>query len=301
MQTIPRLNKALALSLICGVAPAAAAAPSVSTEMPPEVLSWREVIVPSEQYLQAVEAWRTYADAHPGAAVAYVQMARAARYAATASAEERAQWVKQAVEIDPECPEALLAYAENLDREIIGQLNYRRATEAYELARKAAGLAPDWPDPHYLLWSMALLEGDHADARTHAATLMKKGAFVAPVVDFGYNLLVSARPNAIIFTNGDNDTYPPVALQALHGIRRDLTIVNLSLLNTPSYEQRIWSAGGQAPPPFSPEETKSMRESWRSQYKAKKKEPYAHAFVRALGEKIAAGKYDNRTRIDSDR
>ena len=75
--------------------------------------------------------------------------------------------------------------------------------------------------------------------------------------DFGANYLKTLQPNGIIFTNGDNDTFPLWYNQEVEAVRTDTRVCNLSYLQTDWYINQMRRKAYESEPlPFSMSEDK---------------------------------------------
>ena len=88
----------------------------------------------------------------------------------------------------------------------------------------------------YGLWMIdAFKQKRPSQLREALINAQKSGGFFPFVLETNRAMLTSCSKNSILFTNGDDDTFPTWYLQEIEKVREDVIVVNIGLLNVPFY------------------------------------------------------------------
>ena len=211
------------------------AAYHVAAPQPPEpVVSLRQRVLSTEAYMALASQWLDYIERFGPTAEAYSNVGQAYRYAGE-SKELFLEYYKKAVEADSQYARALDLYGCHLWH----NGNDEDKKRALTLLERARAIDPGYGESLYSLYSVYCCTKRLDDADKVARDIFARGIIPQPLQDFGYNLLAGLPENAVLITNGDNDTYPPISLQAGMGFRDDVVILNQSLLGCLDYAEAL--------------------------------------------------------------
>ncbi len=148
-------------------------------------------------------------------------------------ANEYSFWEKP--EAGKERKEKLSAILSEMEKNLAGTygyyfLKYRFNHNDADALEQAYRLQPSNPDLYYELILRYELEGNAKKFKEFNRKLYDSHHLASGLVNYNYNMLMSPDSNAILFTNGDNDTYPAWMLQQAKDIRQDIMVVNLHLI-----------------------------------------------------------------------
>jgi len=121
-------------------------------------------------------------------------------------------------------------------------LKWRNTRANIRWLESAYQLRPDDPETYDDMIVHYETTGDAAKAKEFCERLYKSRDIVTGLLEYNYNILMSTEKNAILFTNGDNDTFPIWVLQRAKGIRPDVTVLNVHLIKLPDYLKMLLQA-----------------------------------------------------------
>ncbi len=183
-------------------------------------------------YTEQAGLWKKEVEKSPKNAAAWQNYYYAVRYSnitdPTGSSEARRKQMKEIIAaMDKKVPGALEYYQCKLlsfDKEIVPA-----PPEQLAVMEKAFKFAPNDADILEELIVYTEVTGNTEKLRDYNTHMLISGIYELPVLEANYNMLMSVDKNAILFTEGDNETFPAWMLQQAKGVRPDVTVINTSL------------------------------------------------------------------------
>lgn len=181
---------------------------------------------PNEWYVEQAELWKKEIEKNPKNPEAwynYYNANRYARYVETIDTQDKKTRLKKIIEDMGEAIPGTYEYY------LLKFWNSYSLTDVSVL-EQAYKLAPERVDTYYGFITHYEFTGQEKKLKEFCEKLYQSKDIAPGLINYNYNVLMSCEENAILFTNGDNDTYPIWVLQEAQGIREDVTLLNQSII-----------------------------------------------------------------------
>lgn len=212
---------------------------SLFAQKPERVHGWAVVQQPMSWYQAQVEAWKRELERNPSNAMGWYNCYYALRILNKFNPDDKRTYEERKAQLD--------SFFLKMEKHIPGTYEYNLS--------KWSNAGFDMKQRFYYdeVLRLGKNRNEHADfvinfgeidrdlkARDEGCRMKVANGSVSPgFLNYNFNVLVGLKPNAILFTCGDNDTYPAWILQS-QGIRKDVTVINLALVLIEEYRNKLF-------------------------------------------------------------
>lgn len=126
---------------------------------------------------------------------------------------------------------------------------------------KAAAISPYHPQILDELLIYYTTQRDQKNVDLYGRKMFESNDMPVGMLNWGYNVLSELDENAILFTCGDNDTYSTWIMQAAKNVRRDVMVINTSLILIDDYRNKLFRELGYEPLELKSAQTQEEQET----------------------------------------
>ena len=185
---------------------------------------------------QSIPMFRAVVDGDDSNPDAHAWLAEALRR--TGEHAEAESHARRALALDP-CHAFAHTVVASVYNQQYARLDVSSADSTWNHLVKAVDCDPDDGNAWLSLLFEAVHRGETQWEGSAARALVETGFLTDPTLAYQRAVLRSLPPQALLLTGGDLDTYPALALQITEGLRPDIGVVNVSMLNLPWYARVV--------------------------------------------------------------
>ena len=127
-------------------------------------------------------------------------------------------------------------------------LNANYNIQAVNYLNAAYTINPNRPEIYDDFMAYYELTNDVANRKNFSKKLYASNTIASDVMSYNYNVLMSVEKDAVLFTNGESDTYPLWIWQDVKSVRKDVAVLNFNLIGKQYYlDQKANSLSLQFP------------------------------------------------------
>ncbi|MEA3444254.1 MAG: hypothetical protein U9R19_05945 [Bacteroidota bacterium] len=214
-----------------------AALQTSKAQTPEPVHSIVKELKPYEWYVEQAGLWKNEIKKDSGNAPAWYNYYIANRMANLTGKPDKWNSAKDKIlqELNEIVDEMEKTIPESFEYNHVKWWNGGNNPELFPYLEKAYAIAPERHEVYDDFITRYEIKRNKKEEERFCKLWYKSGDVSPGILSMNYNVLMSLDENAILFTAGDNDTYPIWILQYAKKIRKDVTVLNTSLIFIDEY------------------------------------------------------------------